>query len=485
MHNLDMERHVLFDGIDSSLFRPLASPNASLYGLGLWALYKRLIKNQLDGDECTPREARTVISKELLYQAQLGKTHWESEGDDVESEFGDQDDASRIYGRLRDCGWLREMDDAGYRRIVYIPRLPSEILTAFSRIGERESIEIGAVCQGVLNHLVSIRTDPENNAALLSIAAKSSRDFHRELTSIAASVRDIHCMMNEDADNRRRFSLFFNKFLNEVMLQDFHTINTSDNPYRYRTKITKCVDDILFENRLIDQLSEATASRRRIELEVASRDVKADLSDIKQVFTGIDDLMNRIQEYNSVMSRRTADSIRYSLNVSNDIGEKLMSSIESVAKSKASTLPSPSQIKRHVGPDNTYKPIVKRPPPEPTRQKRAAKPLAQIAFSRAYDDYLTRRRINPERIYRYLKQQMAGRPLITTDDMTIGGLEDLITFTQMRDLINDAPSTDSELYILTKYFEVRPISDRYTSNEYIEAPTLQIRRRIAELPEAL
>lgn len=476
---------MLFDGIDSNLFRPLASPNAYLYGLGLWALFKRLIKNQLDSDECTPREARSVISKELILQAQLGLTHWESEGDEVESEFIDKDDASRIYVRLRDWGWLREMDDKGYRRIVYIPRLPSELLTAFSRIGERESIEIGAVCQGVLNHLLSIQSDPKNNAALLRIAAKSARDFHRELTSIAASVRDIHYMMNEDADNRRRFSLFFDKFLNEVMLQDFHTINTSDNPYRHRTKIMKCVSEILFEKQVIDQLSQASASRKRIEFEVANRDVKSDLSDIMNVFMGIDDLMNRIQEYNSVMSRRTADSIRYSLNVSNDIGEKLMTSIKAVSNSKLDALPSPSQIKRYASPDNTYKPVIKRPPPEPTRQRRVAKPLVQIAFSRAYDDYLARRMINPERIYFYLKQQMAGRPLITTDEMTISGLEDLITFTQMRDLINDAPSTDSELFILIKYFEVRPLSGRYTSNEYIEAPTLQIRRRVAELPEEL
>lgn len=476
---------MLFDGIDSKLFRPLASPNASMYGLGLWALYKRLIKNQLDGDECTPREARTIISKELLYQAQESLANWETEDEEVEQEFGDQDDASRIYGRLRDCGWLREMDDSGYRRIVYIPRLPSEILTSFSRIGERESIEIGAVCQGVLNHLISILADPANNSALLGIAAKNSRDFHRELTGIAASIRDIHCMMNEDADNRRRFSLFFNKFLSEVMLQDFHTINTSDNPYRYRSKISKCIEDIFFDKRLLDQLSKATANRKRIGLEVATRDVRTDLSDIKQVFVGIDDLMNRIQEYNSVMSRRTADSIRYSLSISNDIGEKLMNCITSVMRSKITLLPSPSKINRYASPENTYKPIIRRPPPEPTRQNRAAKPLAQIAFSRAYDDYLARRRIDPERIYRYLKQQMAERPLITTEDMSIKGLEELISFTQMRDLINDAPTADSELYTLTKYFEVRSLNDCYTNNEYIEAPTLQIRRRVAKLPEAL
>tara|TARA_R110002050_G_scaffold17413_10_gene51783 strand:+ start:507 stop:797 length:291 start_codon:yes stop_codon:yes gene_type:complete len=91
--------------IPPSLFSSLSSKNSRLYGLGLEALYKRLVEAREAGDECTPKEAKDVIRREFFNEAQW--VNWEEE-DEAPQDI-DTDMPTRIYNRLRDTGWLIEI----------------------------------------------------------------------------------------------------------------------------------------------------------------------------------------------------------------------------------------------------------------------------------------------------------------------------------------------------------------------------------------
>ena len=119
---------MIFDGLSPELFRPLASKNARLYYASLQALYRRLIDNQVAGDECTPKEARQTIRSGIFEYCD--EPAWAEEAEDEETPAPDL--ANRIYRKLRDSGWLLEIDDIGYRKITSFAYLPAQLLTAIA-----------------------------------------------------------------------------------------------------------------------------------------------------------------------------------------------------------------------------------------------------------------------------------------------------------------------------------------------------------------
>lgn len=151
-----------FSSLSHELFKPLASRNAPLYKLALESLHGRLITNLEFEDECTPKEAKETIRVGLLNCAH--NKEWQEDALDVDV-VSEADVATRIYNRLRDSGWVLEMDDIGYRRICSFSQNGGKLLTALLSLGQQTSFDIGSVCQGVYTSLQAIHDNPKDNAA--------------------------------------------------------------------------------------------------------------------------------------------------------------------------------------------------------------------------------------------------------------------------------------------------------------------------------
>ncbi|MGK7630942.1 hypothetical protein, partial [Salmonella enterica] len=68
-----------------------------------------------------------------------------------------------MYTLLRETGWLHEQATTGYRRICYIPQIPSQLVAALDLIKEGRIDEVGATCKGVYLQLVAAMQDPREN----------------------------------------------------------------------------------------------------------------------------------------------------------------------------------------------------------------------------------------------------------------------------------------------------------------------------------
>lgn len=466
---------MFLDVIPSELFKPLASKNSRLYAIGLYALYSRLIANQTYGDECTPKEAKNTIRNELYNYSQDLK--WADE--DTLDLDDSADPATRIYNRLKATGWLIEMDEIGYRRITSFPHISAQLLIAFARLGDQGELDIGSVCQGVMNSLQQAIKDPASGSKLITFASTSAKGFYSEASALSFTTRELAYRMMNQSDSSQQLTTFFDEFINKVFARDYRTLHSRDNPYRFRAAVLSLVTEIKFSK---DTMTKVISGKKTTQPDLSSEDAKtqivSELDTIHNVFTNIDKLMDGMERYRRSMTKRTKEAIRYSYRASPDLGRRIDDVLASISNNEDKSLyPAPIIEDYYVSPKRAYEKRV--PPPEQfeTEIKQSSVPVEQIAYDRALKAYFQRRIDNPKRLLAYLEKNMGSKTSVTTDDLAIEDLDDLLAYIELRSLINQSARTGQLNKRASQIYKVTPVENATTKNKYIVAPKLIIERR--------
>ncbi len=465
-----------FSYLSQELFKPLASSNAKLYKLGLESLHARLIASHEFEDECTPSEARQTIRLGLLNRTQAEE--WKEDEFDAELVL-EADLATRIYSRLRDTGWIIEMDDIGYRRICSFSQDGGKLLTALLRLGDKASFDIGSVCQGVYTNLQAIHDKPRENSANLRFCATTADNFYKDVTTLSSTTRDIAYVILNETDNRNRMATFFNDFIKDVFEQDYSALHSKDNPYRYRNEIITQVDVISISKQRLEALADGILSQfPDLTRDAALVKIQEDLATIRTVFTNIHKLIDGMEKYRRTMTRRMNEAVRYSYRATADIGNRIGELAWKIAQSTNNVLyPAYIVDEAYLSPDRLYEPRRKPNIAEATTIELAPLPVEQIAIDRAIDAYLRRRSMNVKRLQTYVQDAMGSRIRITTDDLPINGLDDLLAFMELRGLINYATHKDCPYFRFLTAYRVDVVPNEKTVNPYITAPRLTISRK--------
>jgi hypothetical protein len=467
---------MFLDGIDNNLFRPLVSKNVRLYGLGLWAIYRQLVKEQIAG-ECTPQEARGIIRRELSTATQ-DEIEWADEEDD-EDGAGDgfTSMASQIYTVLRRVGWIKEMDDAGYRRIVYMPLMASRLLVAINNSGIKRNFSMGATFQSIYLGLNSAINTPREAASQISVAASAARSLYDELSTVAASTREISHKMREEKKGASLFHAFFKEFMEEA-LGNYDHIKITSNPHRYRTETLTAVHTLTQDQEKLRLIAEIIAQEKGSDDYVAEqKQLDDDLHLISKVFFGVPELMDRIENYRSITTRRTREAMQYAYKAIPDIGIKIESMIGKLALIEGDNdtdIPAPLIRDEYVAAHRAQKPRYIEKEAIPTTRKPKIPKAWDIAFDRANNEYLQRRADNPERLEKFLVREMSGKRSITSCELNITSLDDLLAFMQLRDLLYNCLPIDHAYEDLSDKYRVSPIPGVMTDNKYLKTPAIQI-----------
>lgn len=465
---------MFLDSINNNLFRPLVSKNSRLYGLGLWAIYQKLVRDQIEG-ECTPAEARGVIRRELLMLTQ--NIEWVIEEGDEQVTEDKTAMATQIYAVLRANGWVVEMDDVGYRRIVYMPLIASRLLIAINSVSASRSLSMGATFQGVYVNLRAVLESPREAASQIAFAANATRSLHDELNTVAASVREISHAMRENKIGAKLFETFFKDFL-EGALGSYDHIKITSNPHRYRTETLAAVTALLRDQDKLEIIAATIAQTTdTLDQTVAREQVNQDLNDIFRVFDGVPQLMERIERYRSITTRRTREAMQYAYQALPDLSIKIEAAVNALASiddDESTLLPAPLMMDEYVSANRCQTPRVKEAEPLPTKHQRGKPNIRDIAFSRAYDDYLKRRADNPERLDAYLIRELNGRNKMSSVDLHVDSLDDLLAFMQLRELLHNCVPEDSPYKALSTKYRVTPIPGKTSDNAFMSAPAINI-----------
>ncbi|RUO80945.1 hypothetical protein CWI84_02195 [Idiomarina tyrosinivorans] len=463
---------MFWNTINLDLFKPFGSPNANAYCVALWRLYETLVQNQLELDECTPKEAKEEIRFAFLENSQQIDYDRESESERCDS------DEEYTYRYLRKCGWLREIDEVGYRRVTFMPQIASNLLSALDGIKRGPGARLATTCQTIFVGINSVLEEPSRNAFVISSAEETARSFQDQLKAMAASCRDIAYRMREEQQGNELFRTFFKEFTREILLEDYSKLKTTNHPYRYRQRTLLAVSEILYTKRIFDEvvasIERTFEGKTREEIE---SEVKEQLVNITIIFKNIDKLLTRIDEYRSAMTRRTREAMQYALTAVPELSQKLDEVIGLMVKHNEDMCPSGLLSERYVARSRFFKPIVKRPEPEPTRVNRTSPPIEKIAEQRAYDSFIRKRAPNPKRLILMLEKNLQSKAVITTDDITVDSLDDFLAYLQLRDLLHGCVPKTNPYHSLLDYYDVRTVEGELTENRYLTAPKLVIRRK--------
>ena len=470
---------MFWENINNNLFKPLASPNSKVYSVALFALYEQLVTNQVEVGECTPADTKATIRRTLLEYDQ--HINWAVE-EDVEKLFSDEpDEAGRIYRRLRDCGWLREIDGVGYRRETFMPRVAASLISALDGISKGPVSRLGSTCQGIYGAIRSVRPNPAHGAINIEFAANCARTFFAELSAMAASCQEVAYLLKEEHTSNKLFETFFEDFLQGILLTDYSKLNLTSHPYRYRAVTIEEIFAIFDSPETLSQMSEKHHKENETESVAASLAlIEKDLNDINKVFEGIDILLKRIEHYRSTMTRRAREAMQYALAAVPELGKRLDLLVENISVQPDNDIKLPSlQIsENYVGVERFYRPKVKPLPPEATSVDKKQPSIEVIAQNRAADAYIRRRAPSPKRIMKLLERALGDNQSTTTDTIVINDLDDFIAYLQMRDLLHDAVPPSSPYAPLIKLYRLSPVPGEFTENDYLIAPKIYIERRI-------
>lgn len=467
---------MLSEVFSPAIFKPLASnKNAQVYVACIWALYDRLVRHQHSLDECSPKEAREIIRRAMV-QHNFRLDPEESADNTLQ---GEVDDTHRVYIYLRETGWLHEQATIGYKRICYIPQAPSQLVAALDSIKEGRVDEVGATCKGVYLQLVAAIQNPRENASQIAIARTMGINFLSTLSAMQGQLRDLMYQVTENETGLRVIKLFFDDFLKGILLKGYSHLKNSNHPYRYREITIQKAIHILTDDALMDSLTRAlcTADQQANPLDIRRR-LELDLNSIIDTFENIDRLLVRIDDYRRCLTTRTRETIEYMRSALPGLDQQLVDLI-----TKIDTLPdhtvlaSPGRQYSALSEHRLRRPLTPQSEPQATEVEVAERSPLKLAENMAMREYLERRRENPARVRAYLERHLQERTQITSDELVIESLDDMLAFIQVRRLLHNAVPPKSQYYKLAQLFRVTPIADEYTDNNYISAPKLRIERR--------
>ena len=481
---------MLWHKIDADLFRPLCSPNSAVYATILWALYTKMVVHWFDKDDWTPKDCRDAIQKTLAEQSQ--SIDWTQDKlafaqSDV-TVVEDSDEASRIYRYFRSVGWLREIEEVGYRQLAYMPQQASGLLCAFNDLSRQKTGNIGARCQNVYLALQQAVDNPGTNALQIEIAADHAREFCTQLSTMAASCRELAHEILEETATAKVLARFFDDFVNGRLLEDYSKLKNRDHPYRFRATTIELIQRTLADVGLMEALVqglmpiEAVSATKLADDKAQHRQqLRQNLIDIHLCFQRIDDIMQKIEHYRGTMTKRTREALQYAMTTPVKLAANIDTVIGLLAKNgglySQPRIAVPVSRHTHMGAHRHYRPRTIASSAQILPLVKSSIPQEQINFNQAMDLYYQRRIEDHHRLRACIEYNLGDQDQITTDDIEIGSLDDFMAYLQLRDLLNDAVPPSSPFYTLLDDFQVRAVKGQITINTYLIAPKLTVSRR--------
>lgn len=469
------------DDLNSNLFKPLASRNAPFYTCAIEAIYQKVALDALS-DDCTPSEAREII-RNVLATSDLSLDQFDDTPDELA--FDEiKDKGTRIYAALVSYGWVVELDDVGYRRIIY---MPSEVMRLWASLLQLQKPKAKAVFRstyvGVNHKLSEIVRQPNINADLLESAVIDAQCFIDELHGITGGIRE----MAHDLQNKKRNSEIYSVYFDELIgnfFRPYDEASSQAHPKTFQRSISQSITKLLRnDNQEIAVVAKKLGLEKsgekgfRLSQEDMEQEVSNHLHKIYDIFERAPSLINKIATYRRSITKRVKEAMIYNANAPVMFGKDIAEAVASIERGSSNyELPAPLLIDNYITSENLYKARVPDLPAEATKIRVSKTDYEKLAIDRLHNEAIDRRTRDPYRLVAYIESAMGVKQSITSDELPVQSLEDLIAYEQTRELINNAPQKKTPFYPITELYDVK-IVEGITQNNYLSSPRISITRK--------
>lgn len=419
---------MLFRHLPDEIFQALSGSNRAL----IEAVLNDLADVFYDHAEDPIKDKSTIIESIEDTLHKLDTLAWH---DDQKESFDSpktiHDYALRIYHRLVNTGWLVEEQELYRVSVLMTPQI-SMLLRSLVEISRHGKRNYGATVLSILSNLESVAKHPKERGVTLRQSAEASRDFSAHLNQILLGIRSLQRELFASRDPKAIVAGFFDLFVEGILIADYKTIKTSNNPFRFRRQILELTQDFLSTPETMGQVAQCYVDQQLITMAEAQAMVERDCRDIIQTFSNIEQRLERIDEYRYRLEKRAADTARYMDSSRPGMANKVAGIIADVAK--FDKLPTLKDVigARFVGMASAAQPTKRREPPPPRVMTPSEVSADAIKLRDQQRRFHEARQVTIPKMQSYLDKQIAAGDSKHILDFTIESVEDFVCFDHLR-----------------------------------------------------
>ncbi|MGY8870607.1 MAG: Wadjet anti-phage system protein JetA family protein [Pseudomonadales bacterium] len=449
---------MLFNKLPDDLFLPLSGKNRHIYQAVLLQLADLFFDEDLI-DPFIPKDlVRSTIENAVV---RLGVRRWEpEEEDDSEAEELPRSTAeytNRIYRRLVQTGWVEE-EQRIYRTFVLMSPSISYLLRSLVSISNLEKRSYGGAVLNVLSSLESAVNDPSGRGITLSEAAQTAADFSAHLTDMMLGLRELKISLSHAESPQEVVRGFFDRFVERILVSDYKTLKTKNNPFRFRRQILSLLRDLQFDTIKLDALTRHYQEQFESEYDDAEAMVHVHINRIVRIFDSVDKRLDTIDDFRYRLEKRVADTVRYMDKTTPGMASRLSRLIKEAAKDD--TLPMIDTLEEvsFISPASVRAPFKRRIQAEPRVIRQQIIDPKALELRQLFKDFKERREVRIDRIDAYLDRHLSSKDTLRADEFEIDSIEDYICFSYIRHLA----SLGKKAKKTAEQFNIQ-FNDQYTS----------------------
>jgi len=472
---------MLFNKLPDDIFRPLAGPNRHLYESVLRALYPVFFDENEAEDFFPRRDAVMAEIQETL--GRIERLQWVAESSEDQEEIEQFPSVPRcadyLYHRLIRTGWLEE-DQEGYNKTVVMPPIVSSLLCALISISHNEKKSYGGTVLGILVQIEAAINNADEMGQLLIEAVDNTRKFNSHLTSIIYGLKDLQAQIIASRSPRDIFATFFDDFVTNILIADYKTLQSENNPFRFRTRILQHLRVLQGKYETAVAIAKHYCERYGESESVALLRVMDDIRYLVRSFELVDRRLAKIDQFRARLEDRVAETVRYLDKTTPGMRNRVATLLERFGElGQAATaqyedaLSPPTLLTHHIVSPNSIRVTARRRSVLTGQVLRdAAVSPEVIAKSRALTQYIARRRVTPEKIMAYLERHLVQKDKVEAQEMTIETVEDYVAFTHVKHLAR----LGGKGHALAARYVVTP-TDEPCRNRWLECAGFVVTRR--------
>jgi hypothetical protein len=428
---------MLFNKLPEDLFVPLSGQNRQIYQKVLIELADLFFDEDLIEPFIAKDLVRSTIEDTVV---RIGLRIWEREEEDNDEDYqpprSTAEYASRIYRRLVATGWLEEEQQI-YKSYVLMAPSNSYLLRSLVSIAKMEKRSYGGAVLNVLSSLEAAINDPEGRGITLQEAAQSSAEFSAHLTDMLLGLRELKITLADASSPQEIVRQFFDTFVEQILVSDYKTLKTKNNPFRFRRQILAMLRDLQFDPIKLEKLIHHYQLQFENDYIDAEAMVHTHINRIIRIFESVDKRLDSIDDFRYKLEKRVADTVRYMDKTTPGMASRLSRLIKNVSENQQLLENCPITQLENTGflsPSSIRSPMKRRIEVAPRVIHQQIIDPKVIELRELFKAYKERREVKVERIEGYLARHFANQTTLRADQFKIESIEDYICFSYIRHL---------------------------------------------------
>jgi len=424
---------VIFARLPENIFVPLARKNRHIFEKVIIAIMPVILDND-DADMIFPPRP-LVISTITQTLEEIERLEWSDE-DDEEGEGSTLPAyANRIYNQLLKTGWIEE-EEEGYNKLVVMPPEVAMLVISLQNIKNAEKKNYGGTVIGILNNIEAACSEPTGRGYGLVKAAEETQAFIAHISQIVHGLRNLQKQILNTRNPREILEVFYIDFVDKILIADYKTLQSGNNPFRYRAQIIDALQQLNYDEDTKQQLHAVYEEQLQITHVEAVKKVDQNISDIIRAFSSIDRRLRRVDMFRAQLENRVAETVRYVDKTLPGIRHRIAGVLSragaEIEKNPAwyseSNAPCQLQFNRMISKSSAWVPAKKRAPiaVEVFAEKKISAAARQA--NEQMRQFQQRRKISPVAIGEYIERHLGTSDSIEANQFSIRSVEDYVAF---------------------------------------------------------